>query len=74
MGWYYNRTGQRFDLPERPLEPPEGPIRAAWPWVSKSHVRVDLDKKTAPSAANTEDGRAEQTLTGPDSASYDTEN
>lgn len=31
------------------------------------------NEKTAPSAANTEDGRAEQTLTRPDSASYDTE-
>lgn len=22
MSWYYNAAGQRFELPERPLEPP----------------------------------------------------
>lgn len=54
MAWYYNGAGQRYELPERPLEPPEGPIRAAWPLVSKSHVRVDLHKKELPGATNTE--------------------
>lgn len=23
MSYYYNSAGQRFDLPERPLEPPD---------------------------------------------------
>lgn len=23
MSWYYNAAGQRFDLPERPLDPPD---------------------------------------------------
>lgn len=47
------------------------------PLVNARHPRklklAPVDKKTAPSAANAEDGRAEQTLTGPDSASYDIE-
>lgn len=50
MAWYYNGAGQRYELPERPLEPPDC-------WRPKSPTIGNLDKKTAPSAANTEDGK-----------------
>lgn len=48
MGWYYN--GQWYELPERPLKPPDC-------WRSKFQTFGNLDKKTALSAANTEDGK-----------------
>lgn len=37
MSWYYNGAGQRFPLPERPLEPPKKPFprpgRTRWPFL-----------------------------------------
>ena len=69
---YYNTAGQRFPFPERPLEPPEDQPRAARPWASKSHARVNLYEEAPASSAKADEGEAEQTLTGPVSASNDT--
>lgn len=44
MAWYYNGAGQRYELPERPLEPPDY-------WRPKSQVPGILDKKAASSGA-----------------------
>ena len=55
MTWYYNGAGRRYELPERPLEPPDC-------WRPKSPAPGILDKKTAAGAPNTNDGRAEQTF------------
>ena len=73
MSHYYNAAGQRFDLPERPLEPPDCLIGAAL-LLTEGAAEQWEDKKTAPSADGTESGRAEKVLEGSDSASNDTEN
>lgn len=53
MAWYYNGAGQRYELPERPLEPPDC-------WRPKSQTFGILDKKTAASASNTDSGKEAQ--------------
>lgn len=52
MTWYYNGAGRRYELPERPLEPPDC-------WRPKSPAPGILDKKTPAGAANTDEGGVE---------------
>ncbi len=55
MSYYYNTAGQRFDLPERPLEPPE----ARGPLSNVRHPKKLTAgmKKTAASATDADSGK-----------------
>lgn len=43
MSYYYNAAGQRYPLPERPLEPPDGYFDGGWEDDDEEDDCIDLD-------------------------------